>query len=184
MTTRAFLASVVVALLAVSGAADPAPQPFPEIRLVDLTGQNMGLKELRGRVTVLNFWATWCGPCRIELPELQKLLNEFGGKGLVVLAVNVDLPPAQDEEAFAQELVAAKPRLEAFLTASKVTLPVFLADGKSQEMLDLERIPLTVALDGNGGVVRVYSGYSPAGMQDLHEQIGKILAERSKQGGK
>ena len=52
---------------------------------------------------MLNFWATWCGPCRIELPELQKLSNELGGKGLVVLAVDVDLPPIS-EEGVAQQL--------------------------------------------------------------------------------
>ena len=184
MRRRPFLAPVFATLVAVSAAADPARQAFPEIQLTDLAGQSTGLKELRGRATVLNFWATWCGPCRIELPELQKVLNELGGKGLVVLAVNVDLPPAQDEAVFAQEFAAAKPRLEAFLSASNVTLPVFLADGKSQEMLDLERIPLTVILDGDGGVVRVYAGYSPAGMKDLREQVLKILAGSPKQGGK
>ena len=170
-------------LLGVTALADAPRQEFPEIQLSDLAGQSLGLKELRGRVTVLNFWATWCGPCRLELPELQKLLNELGGEGLVVLAVNVDLPPAQ-EEVFAQQLVAVKPRLQAFLNAANVTLPVYLADGKSQAMLDLERIPLTVVLDGKGGVVRIYSGYSTGVVKDLRQLVAQILAERSGQGGK
>ena len=184
MNVRRLLAPVVATVLALPALADQPRQAFPEIELTDLTGQTTALKSLRGRATVLNFWATWCGPCRIELPELQKVLNELGAKGLVVLAINVDLPPAQDEAAFAQEFAAAKPRLEAFLSASNVTLPVFLADGKSQQMLDLERIPLTVLLDADGGVVRAYAGYSPAAIKDLREQAVKLLGAGARQGGK
>jgi hypothetical protein len=65
-----------------------------------------------------------------------------------------------------------------------VTLPVYLTDGKSQAMLDLERIPLTFVLDAKGGVVRAYEGYSAGFMKDLRGQVLEILAGRSGQGGK
>ncbi len=175
---------VLVLLVATAGSAEPTRQAMPPITLNDLSGQPFELGNLLGKVTVLNFWATWCGPCRLELPELQKLYNDVGGKGLVVLAVNVDLPPAVDEGALAQEIVASRPRIEAFMKAANVTLPVYLVDGKSQEMLDLEHIPFTVLLDGKGGVVRIYAGYSAGFMKDLRQQVLDTLAERSGQGGK
>ncbi len=78
----------------------------PSIELTDLAGQTVPLKNVLGTATVLNFWATWCGPCRMEMPELQKLSNEFGGKGFVVLAVNVDLPPRSDDVGVAGQLAA------------------------------------------------------------------------------
>lgn len=165
-------------------AAEPARQEFPGFQVSDLTGQTLGVKELFGKATVLNFWATWCGPCRTELPALQSLLNEFGGKGLVVLAVDVDVQVPPEEDWVGQQLQLAKPRIDAFLQKSNVTLPVYVVDGKTQAELNLERIPLTVLLDGKGGVVRIYSGYSPAYSKDLREQVLGILAGRSQQGGK
>jgi thiol-disulfide isomerase/thioredoxin len=133
----------------------------------------------------LNFWATWCGPCRIELPELQKLSNELGGKGLVVLAVDVDLPPIA-EEGVAQQLELVRPRIQTFLSRAGITLPVYVIDGKTQAVLSevLQRIPLTVLLDREGEVVRMYPGYSPESFQDLRQQVLGVLAERPKQGGK
>jgi peroxiredoxin len=62
----------------------------PDFTLKNLEGQEISLKQLRGKVLLLNFWATWCGPCRIEKPTLEKLYHEFKDKGLRVLAVSLD----------------------------------------------------------------------------------------------
>ncbi len=171
-----------VAALAV--AADPARPEFPSIELTDLSGQTVPLKNVLGTATVLNFWATWCGPCRLEMPELQKLSNELGGKGFVVLAVNVDLPPAPADVGVAGQLAVLKPRLEGFLKQSGITLPVFLVDGKTQMELGINQIPFSVLLDRQGGVVRVYPGYSAESVRDMRRQLLGLLAERSGKGGK
>lgn len=64
--------------------------PAPEMRFVDLEGREVALSSLRGRVVVMNFWATWCPPCLLELPSLDRLHRALGREGLVVLAVSVD----------------------------------------------------------------------------------------------
>jgi len=63
----------------------------PDFTLKNLEGQDVSLKQLRGKLVFLNFWATWCGPCRIEKPTMEKLYHEFKDKGLVILAVSIDL---------------------------------------------------------------------------------------------
>jgi len=172
---------VLVLTATVAGAqARPA---FPPIEVSDLTGQTYALKNFLGTATVLNFWATWCGPCRVELPELQRLSNELGGKGLVVLAVDVDLPPISGE-GVAQQLELVRPRIQTFLSRTGITLPVYLVDGPTQATLGLDRIPFSVLLDKDGGVVRIYPGYSAESFQDLRQQVLGVLAERPKQGGK
>jgi len=161
--------SLVLALTLAFGGAETAPapsrQPFPDIELADLGGQHHSLTTFRGAVTVLNFWATWCGPCKWELPQLQKLTNELGGRGLVVLALNVDDPPV---------------RVKQFIDYAKVSLPVFLIDARTQGALGIDRIPFTVLLDREGKIVRAYPGYSEEGMKDLREQAIALLG----QGGK
>ncbi len=177
---------VVALLLSAAGAlaADTTRPAFPPIRLYDLTGQPVDLKDVLGTATVLNFWATWCGPCRMELPEMQKLYNEAGGKGLVLLTVNVDLPPTGEEGSVAEQLQLAKPRIDALLTHLGITLPVYMLDGKTQAELGLPNIPFTILLDRKGGVVRLYPGYSAESVADLRQQVLGVLAERSGRGGK
>ncbi|OFV82269.1 MAG: hypothetical protein A2Y78_10045 [Acidobacteria bacterium RBG_13_68_16] len=181
---RNLLHGVLPGLVLTATVAGAQARPaFPPIEVSDLTGQTYVLKNFLGTATVLNFWATWCGPCRIELPELQRLSNELGGKGLVVLAVDVDLPPIS-EEGVAQQLELIRPRIQTFLSRTGITLPVYLIDGPTQATLGLDRIPFSVLLDKDGGVVRIYPGYSAESFQDLRQQVLGVLAERPKQGGK
>lgn len=178
------LVALSAVLAAVCAFAGPTRQDFPAIQLSDLRGQTVPLKEVLGTATVLNFWATWCGPCRQELPVLQKLYNDLGGRGLVVLAVNVDLPASPQDIGLAQQLELLKPRIEAFLKTSGIALPVYMVDGPTQMMLGLDRIPFTILLDRRGGVVRVYPGYSAESANDLRQQVLGVLAEPSEKGGK
>ena len=186
MDERSLPAAVAAFLLAAAFAvaAEPARPEFPAIELTDLSGQTVPLEKALGTATVLNFWATWCGPCRMEMPELQKLSNQLGGKGLVVLAVNVDVAPPPEQVGVGDLLALVKPHIEGFLKQSGITLPVFLIDGKTQAMLGLNQIPFTVLLDSKGGVVRVYPGYSAASVEDMRHQLLGLLAERSGKGGK
>jgi len=153
-------------LTANPGAALPPPEgrvPFPAVSLRDRDNQARPIGDLLGEVTVINFWATWCGPCRYELPELERLAAEYQGRSLKVLAINVDSPRAA---------------VEAFIANTNLRLPVYFMDARTQDSLGIDRLPFTILLDREGRVVRVYPGYSKEGMQDLKEQVRNLLGER------
>jgi thiol-disulfide isomerase/thioredoxin len=175
-------ASLMVVGAVASGQMQPARPAFPSIQIYDSKGQPFPIKDSLGAVTVLNFWATWCGPCRIELPELEKLYNELGGKGLVVLAINVDGPPSGDY-GVTQQFEVVKPRVDAFLQRVHLAIPVYYVDPATQGQLGIDRLPFTVLLDRGGNVAQVYPGYSPDSMQNLRKLASSLLSEQ-RQGGK
>ncbi len=144
--------------------------------MLDLGGQPVQLSSVLGKVTILNFWATWCGPCRAELPGLQRMYNDLGGKGLAVLAINVDDPQLGRVDV-PQQVQSLRPVIESFGRRVGLALPVYLVEGRTQYELGLDRLPLTVVLDGAGNVIIVYPGYSEEGMRDLRERVAKALAE-------
>ena len=100
---KAWIAGTVLCLMAtmvVAGGATAADillvagrhavklgEPAPNFQLLDMQGRLVALSDLRGKVMMVNFWATWCGPCRASIPHLQKLHDTYGKKGLVVLSV-------------------------------------------------------------------------------------------------
>ena len=88
---------IALAMLAAAGAANAKAAPnaqAPDFTLRQLSGPNLRLAEQRGRVVMVNFWATWCGPCRVELPHLSRLHDKYRGSGFVLLGVNIDEDPA------------------------------------------------------------------------------------------
>ena len=124
-------------------------------------GANLRLKEQRGHVVMVNFWATWCGPCRQEMPQLNRLYEKYKSSGFVLLGVNVD-----DDASKAAE-VAAK---------LGVTFPVLLDTEKTvSKLYDLSTMPSTVIIDRDGKVRYVHRGYL-AGYEDNYEkQIRELL---------
>jgi len=76
----------------VAGPAGPPVigQPAPDFTLADLSGKMVSLADLRGKVVIVNFWATWCPPCRAEMPSMESLHRELGDEGLVLLAINIE----------------------------------------------------------------------------------------------
>jgi peroxiredoxin len=96
------------------------------------------LKEQRGKVVVLNFWATWCPPCRKEMPDLERLYREFKDQGLVILAIS-------DEDA---------DKVRPFIAQQKVTYPILLDPGrKVNDLFQIEGIPKTFVYDRGGRLV-------------------------------
>lgn len=170
MKTRTLLVTLAALLLSAFVVAGESRPAFPEVSFTDLDGRVVDLKSYQGAVVLLNFWATWCGPCRIELPELQKLYGELGGKGFVVLAVAVDTPVA---------------KVRPFMDRLGLTMPPLLLDTRSQQMLGIDRIPFSILLDRETKVVQIYPGYSPEVMDDIRRRAEALVAAGpNTQGGK
>ena len=85
---RSQAATSVDALLKSIGLSKPAMSSAPDFNLLDTNGSPIGLSGYRGKFVLLNFWATWCGPCKEEMPSMEELSRSFGGQGLAVLAIN------------------------------------------------------------------------------------------------
>lgn len=165
-TRRSFTARCAASLalpwMAGTAAATVAPSAAaPDFTLRTMGGPNLRLQEQRGQVVLVNFWATWCGPCRQEMPHLNKLYDKYRAAGFVLLGVNVD-----DNSQHAGD-VAQKMGLR---------FPVLLDSDKAVSRLyDLSTMPTTVLIDRDGRVRHVHNGYL-AGYEDLYDkQIRGLL---------
>ena len=156
------VASVAFVVVAGSASSAIAPTtPAPDFSLHAMTGPNMRLQDQRGRVVMVNFWATWCAPCQQEMPHLNRLYQKYRSSGFVLLGVNVD------EDSSKAADVAAK---------LGITFPVLLdADKRVSKLYDLSTMPSTVLIDRDGKVRFVHRGYL-AGYEDAYEkQIRELL---------
>ena len=138
-------------------------QPAPDLTLELLEGGKLELAKHSGKdVVLLDFWATWCGPCRKALPEVAAAAAEFKGKGVVLYAVNQDETPEVIRE---------------FLKGKTFNCSMALdPDCKAGELYRVNGIPQTVLIDKNGKVQAVHVGYDPAIRKTLQEQIETLLA--------
>jgi cytochrome c biogenesis protein CcmG, thiol:disulfide interchange protein DsbE len=147
-----------------TGTPAPAPvvgAPAPDFGLTNLDGQDVRLSDLRGRVVLINFWATWCGPCRIEMPHFEKKHQALESQGLTVLAVNLD-EAASDVSAFADEL--------------SLTFPILLDPGGAVNTLYRVRgYPTTFFVNRDGMIDRQHIGLMTEGqLDDYLARLGLI----------
>jgi thiol-disulfide isomerase/thioredoxin len=152
-----FFASFAVA----APAADPVEEVpvFPNIAFTSLDGsKQLDLESFRGRPLLVTFWASWCGPCRQELPELQKLAAELADKGFALVTINTDQSAA----------VGAR-----FLQKYNIDVPVYRMDQKTQLMLGIQSLPTNMLLDREGRPVMILRGYSA----DVPEEIRRRVLE-------
>jgi len=118
--------------------ADDQRRQQADFTLADLQGVQHTLKDLRGQVVLVNFWATWCPPCRKELPDLETLYSRFQNQGLVILAIS-------DEDAA---------KVKPFIAARNIQFPILLDPGrKVNELFQIEGIPKTFVYDRSGKLV-------------------------------
>ncbi|WHY80028.1 redoxin domain-containing protein [Neobacillus sp. WH10] len=128
----------------------------PDFELKTLTGETVKLSDLKGKKVMLNFWATWCGPCKAEMPEMEQFFKQIGDD-TVILAVNID--PQLDVQAFVDEY--------------KLTFPILLdADDKVNETYQIISIPTTYFIDSKGIIQNKFIGTMKLdNMQDFTKKL-------------
>ena len=152
---------LVIALAVCLGAF--AQAPAPSFTLQDATGKPVSLKQFRGKVVLLNFWATWCGGCKKELPQLDTLQRRMGKRKLAVLAVSMD------EKGWGE----VKPFLASI---GKVSYRIGLADSALAKDYSVQSLPSTFLIDKHGNIAARHRGLLEG--QDLEPEIRALLAGR------
>ena len=135
----------------------------PGFQLAAMNGKPLALGELKGQVVLINFWASWCGPCRQEMPILDQLYRSYQAAGFTLLGVNVE-PSAGDAQKF--------------LKGTPVSFPIlFDPDSKVSKLYDVSGMPSTVIVDRKGNVRYIHHGYKPGDEGEYLNQIRALTQE-------
>ena len=151
-------------LTAASAAATPpvGSEP-PPIDLLDQQGKQVDLAALRGRVVLIDFWASWCGPCRKEMPVLESLHKRYGAAGLVIVGVNID---------------KSKKKMDGFVARRPVTFRLV----HDEKLVVAARykpnmMPSSYLISRDGRIRRVYEGFDPKDAAGIEADVKELLAE-------
>ena len=135
----------------------------PDFTLKSLKGSNVKLSELRGDVVMINFWASWCGPCRQEMPILNDLYLKYRDMGFTLLGVNVE-----ENSSKAANMIREL----------KVVFPVlFDTDNTVSKMYKVEAMPSTIIVDRDGNMRYLHRGYLPGYEDEYQRQVRELMAE-------
>jgi thiol-disulfide isomerase/thioredoxin len=142
---RKFIITLLLLAVLPSGTFGQDTRTAPPLALKDLRGRTVRLNDYRGKVVLLNFWATWCPPCRAEVPDLVRWQREYKGRGLQV--VGVTYPPTNLRE------------VRRFVKRFRVNYPVLLGTRETKALFDQsETLPITVVIDGEGNFRELIEG--------------------------
>ena len=156
-------ALTIAPVLAASQPTLLAGAPAPAFQLNSNTGKPVSLADLKGQIVLVNFWASWCGPCRQEMPILEQLNHQYRNKGVTLIGVNVEPDSAA---------------ATAWLKATPVTFPIlFDVDSKVSKLYEVQGMPNTVILDRKGIVRYIHRGYSPGAENEYLDQIRALIRE-------
>jgi peroxiredoxin len=151
-------------LVPVMVAGAESGQPAPEFGAVSLQNKStLELAQYRGKVLLLDFWASWCGPCRQSLPALENMRREFGPAGFEVIAVNLDENPQDGLD---------------FLKKYPVTYPIVQdAQGRIARLYDVQAMPMSYLIDRQGVVRHVHPGFNKKDIPRLRAVVAELMGE-------
>jgi thiol-disulfide isomerase/thioredoxin len=157
-------ALALVAVFASAAFASSSSGPAPAFKLTGRGGKAIDLSQFKGQVVMINFWATWCGPCRQEMPLLEDIYKKYKPMGFTMLGVNVE-PDSAGAEAW---LGKQKP----------VSFPIaFDTESKVSKLYKVAGMPSTVFVDRKGNVRVMHKGYKPGDENFYLSQIRSMLKE-------
>ncbi len=141
-------------------------QPAPDIKLTDLNGGEFRLAEHQGEVIVLDFWATWCGPCLKTMPLVDEIVREFPDQSVTLFAVNMEEQPAE---------------IKSTLERHQLNVPVILdTDGVAAARYSVTSIPQTVVIDRAGNIARLFIGGGPKLAEPLRQALQELTNPQPK----
>jgi peroxiredoxin len=160
---RSLLAVLIGGLVTCLAFAGSLSGPAPQFSLQSRDGDKVALSDLKGQVVMINFWATWCGPCRQEMPHLEALHQRYSNLGFTLLGVNVEDNPEG----------ATK-----FLQETSVSFPI-LFDPKNEvsKLYKVVAMPSTVLVGRDGSMRFIHHGYKPGYEGEYQTQIRALLKE-------
>ena len=151
--------SVSLPALAGSGAAAPAPA----FTLASRAGQDVSLAQYKGQVVMINFWASWCGPCRQEMPLLESIYKKYNKMGFTLIGVNVEPDSNAANE---------------WLKATPVSFPILYdRDSKVSKLYDVAGMPSTVIIDRSGKLRVLHRGYKAGDENEYLDSIRTLIRE-------
>jgi peroxiredoxin len=157
----AIMAALTLALPAL--AADPTGSPAPAFTLGSRAGSAVSLAQYKGQVVMLNFWASWCGPCRQEMPLLESIYKKYNRLGFTLIGVNVEPDSNAANE---------------WLKQTPVSFPILYdKDSKVSRMYDVAGMPSTVIIDRSGKVRVLHRGYKPGDENEYLDSIRTLVRE-------
>lgn len=159
---RSSVLAIVLAGCAATAAAQQ-PRAFPDLEFAGAEGGTIRLSQLQGNVVLLNVWATWCNPCRMELPIVQRMYDRYSDRNFVVVAVNID---------------ADRKRIQPFLKRYNISLPIYYASPEDAGQMTALGIPSTFVIGPDRTLLDNQVGFSPQVEERWKQIIEKHLKAR------
>jgi peroxiredoxin len=157
----ASVAALSLSLPVLAGSSGTAPAPA--FTLTSRAGQDVSLTQYKGNVVMINFWASWCGPCRQEMPLLESIYKKYNKMGFTMLGVNVEPDSNAANE---------------WLKATPVSFPILYdRDSKVSKLYDVAGMPSTVIIDRSGKVRVLHRGYKPGDENEYLDSIRSLIRE-------
>lgn len=154
-------------LYAAQAFALSAGQPMPDFKAATMAGgSTLSLKSLRGKVVYVDFWASWCAPCRISMPLLDQLRGDFSAQGFEVLGVNVDEDVEQARRAW-QQAAVRYPNVRGL-------------DDQVLTQFDIQKMPAAYLVDRKGQVRQMYQGFRVSDMAAIRADVESLLKEKTR----
>lgn len=153
-------------------------RPAPSFRVLDLEGKQVALSDFRGKVVMLDFWSTSCGPCIMSFPHIEELHRKYAKESVAILGVNGDaLPPVTQPSAATQPAARFEP-IARFLKAKKITYPQLMdVDSEISEAYRVSGIPCVIMLDKAGVIRRIHMGYRADAVRAYGADIDQLLKD-------
>ena len=164
---RILLSIIAASTLSLPGQVDAAPRPgqtAPNFTVTSTTGQTVTQNNFRNHVVILDFFATWCQPCRQSIPHLMAMNRKYGNQGLQILGLSLDEDGETMVRRFADEL--------------RITYPLALAGDTVTGDFGVSSVPVMYLIDKKGKVAEVYRGYSKETARSMEQAIKRLLAEK------